>query len=135
LGPVVSVLAEIRKFKHTKIEAEGTAMAILDFKSGANGIIYGTTATFCSFSPSIEIYGTRDNRLIKDSQYLICSKDFFVKQIRDFVLSIKRNKKTLVDGLENRKSLEIVLAMYKSPKLKKKIFIKQKPGFATTIDS
>lgn len=121
LGPVVSVSAEVGQFKQRKIEVEDTAIATLNFKSGAKGIIYGTTAASRSLPPFIKIYGSKDEISVEDKQYLICSEGLFAKQIGDFISSIKENRKPLVDGLEGRKSLEIVLAIYRSAKLKKEV--------------
>ena len=37
-----------------------------------------------------------------------------MKQIKDFVMAIETGRKPLVDGEEGRKSVEIILAIYKS---------------------
>lgn len=120
LGSVFSVYGGIAKIKH-KTEVEDTAYAVLKFKNNSKGIIYGTTAAPFSLPPEIEFYGTKNIVKIRDDNYMINSKEIFAKQIRDFALSVINNKKPLIDGFEGRKSLEIVLSIYKSAKLKKEI--------------
>ncbi len=120
LGPVVSVYGEIKNFRH-KTEVEDTACAILKFKNGALGIGYGTTAAFAAFPPTIKIFGDKGSVELSDDDYSVASKDIFAEQIRNFARAILKNKKPAVDGLEARKSLAIVSAIYKSAKLKKEI--------------
>lgn len=121
-GPVHSIYGGISNIKH-KIEVEDTAYAVIKFKNNSKGIIYGTTAAPVSLPPEMEFYGTRSIAKIKDNNYIINSERAFARQIKDFVLSIINNKKPLVDGDEGRKSLEIVLSIYKSEKLKKEVFL------------
>lgn len=122
LGPVVSVCGKIKNFKH-QMEVEDTACAILKFKNGALGIIYGTTAASAAFPPAIKIYGDKGSAEFSDDDYLITSKDIFAQQIRDFTCAILENKKPAVDGIDGRNSLQTILAIYRSARLKKEIFI------------
>jgi len=43
----------------------------------------------------------------------------FVNQLNEFVSSIKENRKPAVDGVEGKKNLQVVLALYESFKKKK----------------
>jgi UDP-N-acetyl-2-amino-2-deoxyglucuronate dehydrogenase len=59
MGPVRSVQAVKATLAHQKIEVEDTAAAVLEFVSGACGVIEGSTAIFPGFLKRIEISGTR----------------------------------------------------------------------------
>ena len=54
-GPVRSVQAAMATRAHKRIEVEDVAVAVLHFRSGALGIIEGTTAAFPGFSKKIEL--------------------------------------------------------------------------------
>jgi predicted dehydrogenase len=43
------------------------------------------------------------------------------RQLEDFVQAIEKNKTPLVDGVEGRKSVELVLAIYESAKTGKMV--------------
>ncbi|MDQ6815460.1 MAG: Gfo/Idh/MocA family oxidoreductase [Bacteroidota bacterium] len=45
------------------------------------------------------------------------------RQLEDMILSIEKGKKPLIDAIEGRKSVEIVLAMYESARTGKKVFL------------
>lgn len=64
MGPVESVYGVIDTFVHD-IEVEDTAVAILKFKSGALGIIQGTTAAYPGFPRKIEIFGEKGSAVLK----------------------------------------------------------------------
>ncbi|MBD3320386.1 MAG: gfo/Idh/MocA family oxidoreductase, partial [Chitinivibrionales bacterium] len=59
MPPVESVMAYADKKGHPQIEAEDTAAAILRFRGGPLGIIYGTSASFPGQFKRFEITGTR----------------------------------------------------------------------------
>jgi predicted dehydrogenase len=58
MGPVESLQAYSETLAH-EIEAEDTATCIMRFRSGALGMIYGTTASFPGQFRRLEITGTR----------------------------------------------------------------------------
>ncbi len=59
MGPVKSLGAFYSNQGHPQIEAEDTAVSILQFENQALGIIYGTTASFPGQYRRLEITGTR----------------------------------------------------------------------------
>jgi len=155
MGPVDSVKAFMGILGHKRIEVEDTAIAILKFKSGALGVIEGSTATFPGFLKRIEISGTKGTAALEEDHLNVWSfadrnlgddeiiENFFIKhkdkniggasnpssisffghkkQFENFIESIERNDIPLVDGYEARKSVEIILAIYKSAYLDKTI--------------
>ncbi len=153
LGDVESVFAKSTTAL-VNIEVEDTAVVTLKFKNGALGIIEATTATrpkdlegslsVLGETGSVEIGGFAVNEIKHwnfadeqpDEQEKM--KDFSVnppnvygfghKEYYDHVIDcIANNKKQLVDGLEGRKLLELISAIYESIETGKEIFLRFKP--------
>jgi UDP-N-acetyl-2-amino-2-deoxyglucuronate dehydrogenase len=123
-----------------KIEAEDTGVAILRFNSGALGVLEATTATrpkdlegsisLLGETGSVVIGGFFMNELVTWNFADKKPEDEFVferygKNPQDFghnlgaylsgvITSIQSKKAALVDGLEGRKSLELITAIYES---------------------
>lgn len=135
------------------IEAEDTGVVVLRFKNGALGIIEATTATrpkdlegsisILGEKGSVEISGFFMNEL---KTWNFCERkpeddevfekygrnpDIFAwnhtEFLKDVVDSIKNNKRGLIDGLEGRKSLELINAIYESAETNKEVFLRFKP--------
>ncbi len=150
LGAPQSVFA-YSKTALANIEAEDTAIAVVKFKSGALGIIEATTATRPQdLEGSISILGSRGTVVIEgfavnkmmtwkfidqDSNeessvldnYSVNPPDvygFGHKEYYDHVIDCLLNSKShLVDGLEGRKSLEFITAIYESIESKREVQI------------
>ena len=145
MGPVKSVFAK-SKTALVNIEAEDTAVVILNFESGALGLIEATTATRPDdLEGSISVLGSKGTvviggfavnkvqtwNIIGDSS----SKDFlnenpkdvygfghikFYKHLVD-VLKGSDDSEILVDGLEGEKSIKIINAIYQSVRTNKEV--------------
>lgn len=140
LGEPVSVVAKSRTAL-AKIEAEDTGVAIITFRSGAIGIVEATTAarpkdTEGSLSilgehGLVEVGGFAVNKMRTWNfskpepgdeevlaKYWEDPPDVYgfghVAYLKDVVASIQNNAPSLVDGLEGRKSLELISAIYES---------------------
>jgi len=50
------------------------------------------------------------------------SLEYHYRQIQEFIGAVKENRSPLVDGVEGRKSLEIVRAIYLSSKIGESIY-------------
>lgn len=140
MGDVESVSAKSATHL-VDIETEDTAVAVLKFKNGALGIIEATTAcrpsdlegsiSVLGERGSVEISGFAVNKMrtwefvdsLEEERSII--SDFsnnpesvygfgHVEYIMDVVDSLEHNKKALVDGLEGRRSLELISAIYES---------------------
>ncbi|MBA3465674.1 MAG: Gfo/Idh/MocA family oxidoreductase [Deltaproteobacteria bacterium] len=140
MGPVESVFAKATTAL-VKIEAEDTAVVVLRFRNGALGIIEATTAarpvdlegsiSILGESGTVEIGGFAVNEM-KTWRFAephagddLVMKEFSVnppnvygfghQAYYDHVAhSITHHAQQLVDGLEGRKSLELISAIYES---------------------
>ncbi|MCI2235835.1 Gfo/Idh/MocA family oxidoreductase [Helicobacter sp. CaF467b] len=153
MGDVESVFAKSITAL-SEIETEDTGVAVLKFKNGALGVIEATTATrpkdlegsisILGEFGSVEIGGFAVNEiktwnfvesLESDKEvrekystnppnvYGFGHKEYYLHVID----SIVHNKKALVDGLEGRKSLELIIAMYESIETGKEVFLRFQP--------
>ncbi len=148
MGDVESVMAKTAT-RLVNIEAEDTGVAILKFKNGALGLVEATTATrpkdlegtisILGEKGAVEIGGFFMNELKvwEFSEFDEMDADIWDKFakvpnepawnhtefFKDVVRSIKENKKGLVDGLEGRKSVELINAMYESAETGREVFL------------
>jgi UDP-N-acetyl-2-amino-2-deoxyglucuronate dehydrogenase len=142
LGDVVRVQARTATLLH-KIEAEDTALATLEFASGAMGIFHATTAAYPGYPRRVEISGTegtvvlehdrivavnlRDNsraviesaaRDENQSSSTAVVSDFRGHQavLEDFLDAIKQNREPVCNGAEGRRSLALIESIYSAAK-------------------
>ncbi len=154
MGEVESVFAKASTAL-VKIEAEDTAVVTLKFKNGALGIIEATTATrpkdiegsisVLGENGTVEIGGFAANEIkiwnfkqelpqdidiIKNysvnppNVYGFGHKEYY----ENVIYSLKENKAALVDGIEGRKSLELISAIYESIETGKEVYLRFKPN-------
>jgi predicted dehydrogenase len=151
-GPVESVHARIAT-QLVNIETEDTGVATLKFMNGALGVIEATTATRPKdLEGSLSILGERGSVVIAgfavnrvetwqftepepaDSEinaltttppnvYGFGHYAFY----RDVLKSIVENKRSMLDGLEGRKSLELINALYESAETGREVRLRYVP--------
>jgi UDP-N-acetyl-2-amino-2-deoxyglucuronate dehydrogenase len=135
------------------IECEDTGVAIIRFNSGALGVLEATTATRpADLEGSISILGERGSVVIGGffmNELVTWSFDHeqpgdtevvqkygknpphlgynLSEYLRDVILSIRTKKPALVDGLEGRKSLELVTALYESVETNSDVQVRFRP--------
>ena len=142
LGDVVRVQARTGTLLH-KIEAEDTAAAILEFSSGALGILHATTAAYPGYPRRVEISGTEGTVILEHDRIIAANlrnsqsaaiesapldenlssstatvSDFRGHQsvLEDFLQAIQQNRAPACDGLEGRRSLALIEAIYRAAK-------------------
>lgn len=155
MGPVASVKAYTNTLGHERIEVEDVAVAVLNFKNGALGVIEGSTAIYPGYLKRLEIAGTDGSIILEESDIKSWNfKDkfdddksiiekFFSKtdsdggasdpgsisfrphqwQYEDFINSLDSGTKSVVEGDEGRKAVEIILAIYESAEKKCEVFL------------
>jgi predicted dehydrogenase len=139
LGPVESVKAYIST-RLVNIEAEDTGVAVLKFKGGALGVVEATTATrpkdlegsisVLGEKGSVVVGGFSVNRMVtwnfaepavEDQEAQMAITDppnvyGFGHQpfYEDVIACLDSGRRSMLDGPEGRKSLEIINALYES---------------------
>jgi len=146
----IRVQAQTRQFLRP-IEAEDFGAAIVEFKSGAVGIIEGSSCLFPkNLNETLSIFGEKGSVVIGglavnrvetwrfvDDEILGDTEDKMVNPaendpptvygfghselFRDFVLALEQNREPLVSGEQGIKALELILAIYKSQRTGKAV--------------
>ncbi len=157
LGEPISVMAKNATFG-SDIEVDDTAVAILKFKSGALGIIEATTATRpTDLEGSISILGEKGSVVIEgfavnkmktwnfanlskeESEQIIKKYSEIPPNVYGFghkrfienaINCLENNTHALVDGLEGRKTIELINAIYESVETGKEVFLRFEPHFS-----
>ncbi|MBE1426392.1 putative dehydrogenase [Desulfomicrobium macestii] len=154
MGDVKSVFAKSRRAL-VNIEAEDTAVAILQFRNGALGIIEATNATRPKdLEGSLSVLGENGNVVIggfavnkieswafntahpDDSKVLehfsVNPPDVYGFGHRSYyehvINCLNEDSRMLVDGLEGRRSLELITAIYESIETGKEVFLRFAPN-------
>ncbi len=73
MGPVESVSACTGTLGHERIEVEDAAVAALQFRSGALGVIEGSTAAHPGFPKRLELNGTRGSATLEENSLTVWS--------------------------------------------------------------
>lgn len=139
MGSPKCLWAQMGTFAH-RIEVEDLAAAIIRFENGAIGIMEGSTAIYPGLPTRLEIHGTMGTAIIEGEKLkrwsIIGGEDMVseaIKEglkswakpelvpatnhaalIKDFADAILEDRRPAVDGFEGRKSLEVIMAIYKS---------------------
>src|SRR6266576_3845747 len=141
LGDVVRVQARTATQLH-KIEAEDTAVAILEFASGALGIFHSTTADYPGYPRRVEISGSEGTVILEHDRIIAANlrntpaatesaaldknqsastavvSDFRGHQavLEDFLQAIQQNRASACDGLEGRRSIALIESIFRAAK-------------------
>jgi predicted dehydrogenase len=139
-GDVVRVQSRTATTLHT-IEAEDVAIAILEFASGAVGVLQATTAAYPGYPRRLEITGSEGTVTLEHDRVVAAHlrntsaglseslasdrnqsassavvSDFRGHQalLEDFLQAIARNTTPVCDGREGRRSIALVEAIYRA---------------------
>ncbi|SHF64789.1 Predicted dehydrogenase [Mariniphaga anaerophila] len=145
MGPVSKLGAFTSNIGHPQIEAEDTAVSVLQFENKALGVIYGTTASYPGQFRRLEITGTKGSivlvenslqvwqfaEMTEDDEKIIqqygkieggggvadpaaISFENHAKNLAAFIQSVEENRPFEIDGEEAKKSVALILDIYKS---------------------
>jgi UDP-N-acetyl-2-amino-2-deoxyglucuronate dehydrogenase len=155
MGDVESVFAKMTTAL-ADIETEDTAIVTLKFKNGALGIIEATTATRpANLEGSISILGEKGTVVVggvavnKMQTWIFeDEQDGDTNVLEEFSVNppnvygfghqayyehvidcIENGSANLVDGLQGRKSIELISAIYESAETGKEVFLKFQPKY------
>lgn len=156
----VRVQAQTRKFLRP-IEAEDFGCAIVEFTSGAVGIIEGTADIYPkNLNETLSIFGEKgsvvigglavnkietwrfaDSETVGDTEAVVLDPDVkdpptvygfgHTALFADVIDAIENNREPLVSGKKGKKALEIILAIYESQKTGKAVNL---PNNFSTLD-
>lgn len=138
MGPVKSLTA-IARTQTRKVEVEDSAVAVMEFESGAVGTLEGSTTCYPGYPRRIEICGDQGSVVLEEDAILrwdlpipcslpvgqaaknVASSDpkaidvkGHVKQIGNLVDAVLRGAPLMADAASGRPPLEIILAVYES---------------------
>lgn len=145
MGDVDSVYAKADHLVRN-IEAEDTAVVVLNYKNGAYGTIIGTTTAFPAEEPKLAFHGELGTILMEEQtikKWMVLGRDGTPKDItpeqdttkiggaddpaiidtlgyeriiRNMLDVLRYNQELYCSGIEARKSLTLILAIYESAK-------------------
>lgn len=140
LGDVVRVQSRTATVLQA-IEAEDTAVAILEFASGALGVLQATTAAYPGYPRRVEITGSEGTVILEQDSILSAHfrgasagfsaitqpdenrsassavvSDFRGHQalLEDFLHAVKHNTTPICDGRDGRRSVALIRAIYRA---------------------
>ena len=113
LGPVAHVAGRTATRVHA-IEAEDTAVVMLEFASGAFATIQATTAAQPAQPRRVEIVGTNGTLTFSETATTaaVANELPHKRIIDDFVDAIRNRRPPICDGREGRRSVAVVEAVY-----------------------
>lgn len=123
-----------------QIEVEDSACAVVTYKSGALGVIEGTTCVLGGIDHRVEFHGDRGNICIEGDKIVkwettetneppeglsggasgVASTNTAIAlegheiQINDFALAVLEDRSPMITGAEARKAVELILGIYRS---------------------
>jgi UDP-N-acetyl-2-amino-2-deoxyglucuronate dehydrogenase len=133
------VVAQTRTLNHA-IEVEDGALAILEYADNRLGLIQATTAAYPGYAERLEVYSTRGSAIYHKGEgrlewHLIDPREDHVLEtnissgaaspmditaaghiavFQDFAEAVRYGRRPLIDGVEGRRSVQVVEAIYRS---------------------
>lgn len=152
MGPVLRLQGVACTQAHA-FEVEDSAVAVLEFESGALGTLEGSTTCYPGYPRRFEICGTSGSIIMEENAILrwdvnletdlpigqqiktgtsndpnAFTSEGHERQLSNFVDAVLRNKPLMVDARNGRLPLEIILAVYESSRTGKAIDMKEFAG-------
>lgn len=151
-GPVKSVYGLARTLRHL-IEVEDTASAVLEYQSGAIGVIQGTTSVYPGFPRRLSLSGTRGTITIEEELFteweiegearpddvilggtqmsgasVPTNIDWqnHARHISDLVYAVEHNSSPIVSCYDARGVVEVITAIYRSSQTGTRVMLNQK---------
>ena len=138
MGSPKYLWAQIDTAAH-KIEVEDIAVATIRFENGSLGVIQGSTAIYPGLPTRLEIHGTKGTAIIEGGtlkRWSVIGEEEIKKEveedlgswtrpeltpaknhaalIKDFAEAVLEDREPFVDGSEGKRSIEVIMAIYRS---------------------
>ncbi len=124
MGKPVQVYAQTAMAAH-KIETEDVGLAIVNFESGARGVVVGTTTYAAGdqygldFNGKLGSFNTMNGSPVKykfvdESQPTMGGASVPSNAMEDFAAAMREGRKPAVDGLEGKRAVDFLAAIYRS---------------------
>jgi predicted dehydrogenase len=142
MGEVAEVAGFAGRLTHD-IEVEDCGTAAIRFRSGAQGIIQGTTCTYKGMPARLEVHGEKGNVAVvgdevqlwdvegEEVEYNLTAGretassdprkgmiglavEAHVEQIGDLLRAVEEGREPELNGIEARRAVELILAIYRS---------------------
>lgn len=149
IGPVRELFGHWQLGALHKIESEDVVNALLQYSSGATGVIQAATAFWPGYSERVEIHGTKGTAVITGdklttwdiendsgepppidrevasgaSDPMAISLTPFERQFMDFGDAIRKGRQPLVSGIDGYRALQVVCGIYASCREGRKVTI------------
>jgi UDP-N-acetyl-2-amino-2-deoxyglucuronate dehydrogenase len=156
LGDVDLVYATTRTALHA-IAVEDTAVACLEFVSGAVGTLEATTAAFPGLPRRVELTGSEGTIVIERDRVVsvelrtpveapphegepsgnasvVADARGHARVLQDFVAAITSGAAPLCDGREGRRSVALVEAMYRSARAGAPVVVAEREGVLDALE-
>ena len=156
LGDVEAVAGFTDTLIHA-IETEDSASAALRFRNGAQGLLRGATCTYRGYPARLEIHGERGTVWIVGDEVRLwdvegeeiednplagkeggasdplkgmaeLAVEAHMAQIGDVLRAIEENREPELNGLEARRAVEVILAIYQSSREGRVVHLPLKPA-------
>ena len=145
MGAPRSVCAKMSTLGHPSAEVEDVAAAVIQFADGGLGMIEATTCAYPDFGDCIDLYGEKGSVILEglppqitrwevmDSKERIHLKDYEEEDephnpyclhravIANMVNAVREGVDPDINGMEGRKSLEVIGAIYRSAREGKEV--------------
>ena len=144
MGLPKTLCAQTDTFSHD-IEVEDLAVAVIRFSNGALGVVQGSTALYPGLPTRLEIHGTKGTVIIEGEMLkrwsVLGDEEEIAEQakvgleswarpelvpatnhaslIKDFAQAILEDREPYVNGIEGRRSLELIRGIYESGRTQK----------------
>lgn len=114
-GPVARVAGRVATRLH-RIEVEDTAAALLEFESGAFGMLEASTASFPGLPRRIEVTGTTGTLVHEQDARpaVVADASGHQRVFEDFIAAIRTGGSPACDAREGRRSVAVIEAIYRS---------------------
>lgn len=135
MGPARSVCGRMGTLGHSDVEVEDVAAAVVEFQSGAIGVIEATTCAYPDFGDRIDLHGEKGSVVLEGLPPQIVSWDisgeeqaidlkefeedarpYFTHKavFQDMVDALNEDREPLLSGQEGKRAIEVIQAIYQS---------------------